>query len=91
MKTAIYAMVIAKGELNEGMTKDNKPWQRKMVVMTPIGDECPIAVDFFGEERVKCVDAVNVGDRVLVKMDVYSREWAGKYYTQCDGFTIEKC
>lgn len=91
MKTAIYAMVTTKGDLCAGQTKDGKNWEKKTVVMIPVGDERPIAVDFFGEERVKSVDAVNVGDRVLVKMDVWSREYEKRYYTQCDGYTIEKC
>lgn len=89
MKAAIYATIIAIGELQAGKTAEEKEWEKRQVVIIPQDSEKKIAVDFFGKEKVKAVEQFKVGEKALVTFDVYSREYNGKYYTQCDGWKID--
>lgn len=90
MKACIYGMVVKVGDLQCGRTADGKDWEKKNVVLAPQGDDRKVAADFFGEYKVKQVDQIKEGDNVVAQVEVYSREYTGKWYNQIDGISISK-
>jgi hypothetical protein len=48
-----------------------------------------VCIGLFGD-KVDLLNGVNVGDELTVSINVSSREFNGKYYTQVDGWKIAK-
>lgn len=90
MKASIYAKVMSIGDIMEGKTKNGDDWKKRTVVVSENGSERKLAIDFMGEDRLKQIDGINVGDMVIISFDVYSRDYVGKWYTTIDGFSIRR-
>lgn len=57
-------------------------WSRRTIVIE-YGDEFPrlMAVTFFGDEKAKFVDPMQVGDRVQLVVHVESRDTGSRWFT----------
>lgn len=49
--------------------------------------EDDLALDFW-KDKVDLLNQVSIGDSVEVNFDVRSREYNGKYYTNCNGYKL---
>ena len=85
----ITAKLISIGQAAEGVNKQGNPW-RKATADFETEEQYPktVAVDFFNANLDK-VTQVAIGQTCIVKFDVQSREFNGKWYTNCTGFGIE--
>ena len=85
----ITAKLISIGQAAEGVNKQGNPW-RKATAVFETEEQYPktVAVDFFNANLDK-VTQVAIGQTCIVKFDVQSREFNGKWYTNCTGFGIE--
>lgn len=84
----ITAKLISLGNATEG-TSAKGPW-RKATAVFETQEQYPknIAVDFFNT-KLEEVTKIPIGSVCTVKFDVSSREFNGKWYTNCNGFGIE--
>lgn len=65
-------------------------WAKRDILVKQLGEygrEC--CITFFGD-RMKSLDYCDIGDLVEVDINISSREYNGRYFTQCDGWRIEK-
>tara|TARA_R110000744_G_scaffold30329_6_gene71874 strand:- start:8656 stop:9006 length:351 start_codon:yes stop_codon:yes gene_type:complete len=73
--------------LESGTSKAGKTWKKQGVVINTGDDYNPLVmVSAFGEEKIKSLNKFEVGDTIDVLVNVYSREFKGKYYTSLDGY-----
>ena len=83
----ITAKLISLGNATEG-TSAKGPW-RNATAIFETQEEYPktIAVDFFNT-KLEEVTKIPLGSICVVKFDVSSREFNGKYYTKLNGWLI---
>lgn len=88
----ITGKLIQLGEVAEGQSQ-NGEW-RKATAIFETSEQYPkqVAVVFWDNSKKKMVDTikrVQIGTECLVKFDLASREYNGKWYTDCTAFAIE--
>ena len=85
----VTGKIIHKLELQSGTSKAGNAWRKQEYVLET-GDQYPRKVCFqlFGDR----VDQfpVAVGDEVVVSIDIESREYNGRWYTNISAWKIEK-
>jgi hypothetical protein len=70
-----------------GVSQAGKQWKKQIIVVDTGADYNPdIAIQAFGEDLNK----LSVGDSVLIKCNVSSREYNGKYFHNIDGWWFTK-
>jgi hypothetical protein len=86
----IKGKLVKKLEVETGTSKAGKEWQKQNFVINT-GDQFnpEVCIGLFGD-KVDLLNGVNVGDELTVSINVSSREFNGKYYTQVDGWKIAK-
>jgi hypothetical protein len=72
------------------ISKSGKEYSKQNFVINT-GDQFnpEVCIGLFGD-KVDLLNGVNVGDELTVSINVSSREFNGKYYTQVDGWKIAK-
>lgn len=84
----ITAKLISLGNATEGPSTKG-PWRKATAVFeTQEQFTKTIAVDFFNT-KLEEVTKIPLGSVCIVKFDVSSREFNGKWYTNCNGFGVE--
>ena len=74
-----------------GTSKAGKEWNKQVIVIDTGAEYNPeIAVQAFGDEKIKDLNKLSVGDEVLIKCNVSSREYNGKYFHNIDGYWFTK-
>ena len=70
-------------DLEKGTSKAGKEWQKRSFVIDN-GNEYNnlLCIEAFGDERVELVNGLSEGDEVEVAINVSSREYKGRYFTQ---------
>jgi len=75
----------------KGTSKAGKEWKKKVIVIDTGADYNPeIAIQAFGDEKINDLNKLAVGDSVLIKCNVSSREYNGKYFHNIDGWFFSK-
>ena len=70
-----------------GTSKAGKEWTKQIIVIDTGADYNPdIAIQAFGDEKIKDLNKLSVGDSVLIKCNVSSREYNGRYFHNIDGY-----
>tara|TARA_R110000824_G_scaffold107747_2_gene254259 strand:+ start:1512 stop:1865 length:354 start_codon:yes stop_codon:yes gene_type:complete len=73
--------------LEEGVSKAGKEWKKQSVLIEQNVDyNKMVLINAFGEEKIKSLNKFTAGDTIDVSVNVYSREFKGKYYTSLDGY-----
>lgn len=73
-----------------GRSKAGKEWMKQEFVLNTGTDYNPeICVSVFGEDKVNGLKQFSEGQELSVDVNVYSREWNGKYYHSIDAWKIE--
>ena len=87
----VRGTVKLKLELESGISKSEKVWKKQTVVVDTGAEYNPeIAVTAFGDDKLKDLDKLSVGDEVLIKCNVSSREYNGRYFHNIDGYWFVK-
>ena len=70
-----------------GTSKAGNEWQKIDVIIQQHGEYGKeVSVTAFGDEAIESVNRFNEGDSVEVSVNVESREFNGKYYTNITGW-----
>jgi len=70
-----------------GRSKAGNEWQKIDVIIQQPGEYGKeVSVTAFGDETIESVNRFNEGDSVEVSVNVESREYNGKYYTNITGW-----
>lgn len=81
--------IILVDNIISGETAEGKEWMKQTVVVeTTDANPKKIAIEFFGEEKVAVTKQLKKDQLIEVTYDVSSREYAGKWYTQCSGIKV---
>jgi len=87
----VSGKVVKKLAVESGISKSEKEWKKQVIVIDTGAEYNPeIAVQAFGDDKIKDLDKLNVGDSVLIKCNVSSREYNGKYFHNIDGYWFTK-
>ena len=74
-----------------GISKSEKVWRKQVIVIDTGAEFNPeIAVQAFGDEKIRDLNKLSVGSEVLIKCNVSSREYNGKYFHNIDGYWFVK-
>ena len=77
-------------EKQVGTSKAGKEWMKQEFVLNTGSDYNPeVCISVFGEDKVKGLKQFSEGQELSVDVNVYSREWNGKYYHSIDAWQIE--
>lgn len=81
--------IVALDDVINGENHEGKPWCKQTVVVeyNPEYHKCA-AVEMFGEDKVKKLEALKVGDRVNVDFSIDSRQFGDKWYVQLKGYSV---
>ena len=78
-------------EVESGISKSEKVWKKQTVVIDTGAEYNPeIAVTAFGDDKLKQLDKLEVGDSVVILCNVSSREYNGRYFHNIDGYHFTK-
>ena len=82
----VTGTLIKKLELETGTSKAGKEWKKQSILIDTGGDfNNEICVSAFGDKLEQMLK-LEVGMKVSVLCNVYSREYKGKYYHNIDGY-----
>ena len=84
----ITGKIIVKLPLASGTSKAGNEWHKQEYVLETL-ESFPKKVhfDFFGEKADQY--PLNIGDVIRLSFDIESREYNGRWYTNCNAFKIE--
>lgn len=87
----VKGKVVKKLAVESGISKSEKEWRKQVIVVDTGAEYNPeIAVQAFGEDKIKDLDKLNVGDNVKILCNVSSREYNGRYFHNIDGYHFTK-
>lgn len=74
----------------KGVSKAGKEWTKGGFILDTGDQYNPnVCVGLFGD-KLDLLQYVKVGDNVTASVNISSREHNGKWYTQCDGWRVQK-
>jgi len=87
----VKGKLVKKLEQEAGTSKAGKAWVKQIIVIDTEADYNNIvAIECFGEDKVKLLNNLKVGDLLTVDCNVFSREFGGKYYHNIQGWKFKK-
>ena len=87
----VKGKLVKKLPVESGISKSEKQWKKQTVVVDTGAEYNPeIAITAFGDDKLKDLDKLSVGDEVLIKCNVSSREYNGRYFHNIDGWFFSK-
>ena len=83
----ITGKLIKKLDLEQGTSKNGKEWEKQsFIVETRNEYNKDVCISAFGEDKIKQLNKLNIGDKVSILCNIYSREYKGRWYNQIDGY-----
>jgi hypothetical protein len=83
----IVGKLVKKLEQEAGESKAGKPYVKQICLVETDAKYNPfVAIQCFGEDKIKQMNKLEVGMIVSISCNVYSREYKGKYYHNIDGY-----
>tara|TARA_Y100000401_G_scaffold20916_3_gene14007 strand:+ start:2051 stop:2350 length:300 start_codon:yes stop_codon:yes gene_type:complete len=77
-------------EEQKGISKAGKDWIKQEFVIDTGSEYNPeVCISVFGADKVNGLKQFKVGQDLEVDVNVYSREWKGKYFHSIDAWQIE--
>ena len=84
----INGKLIKKLDVESGISKAGKEWKRQSILVEQGGEyNKEVVIGFFGD-KIKQLRDLQEGGKVDISVNVYSREYNGKYYHSIDGYMI---
>ena len=87
----ITGTLIKKLDIESGVSKAGKEWSKQSIIVeqnTEYNKETCISA--FGEDKIKSINNLQIGESVSILCNIYSREYKGKWYNQIDGYWFSK-
>ncbi len=85
----ISGKLIQKLPLQSGVGKTGTSWQKQeFVIETVEAYPKKVCANLWGD-KVEALNAINIGDSVIVSFSIESREFNGKWYTDVKAWKIE--
>lgn len=85
----VTGRVVAKGDVISGESSNGQPWSKQTVVVEYNAEyHKQAAIEMFGEDRVKKLESVKVGDMVTADFSVESHFYGDKWYTSLKGYEL---
>ena len=82
----INGKLIKKFDIESGISKAGKEWQKQSILVEQAGDyNKEVVISFFGD-KIKSIRDIDEGSEVSVSINLSSREFNGKYYHNIDGW-----
>lgn len=77
--------------IQEGTSQRGNAWKKQEFIVEYMSGNYPNSVAFtlFGERRI-AENPVQIGQDVTVSFDIESREFNGRWYTNCNAWRIEQ-
>ena len=86
----IKGQIISIGQLQTGATKTGGTWQKQeIVIMQDTDYPKPACITFFGD-KVEKIKGFFTGETITVSVNIESREYNGRWYTEVNGWRVEK-
>jgi hypothetical protein len=87
----ITGKLVQKLERETGVSNSGKTWEKQSILVSQASANYnkEVAITFFGD-KIKSLRDIIEGDDVSVSINLYSREYNGKYYHNIDGWFIAK-
>ena len=86
----INGKLIKKLDVESGISKAGKEWQKQSILVEQAGDyNKEVVISFFGD-KIKSIRDIEEGSDISVSINLSSREFNGKYYHNIDGWFIAK-
>tara|TARA_R100001244_G_scaffold7913_1_gene10284 strand:+ start:198 stop:512 length:315 start_codon:yes stop_codon:yes gene_type:complete len=86
----IKGKLISKLERETGVSKTGKTWEKQSILVEQnVEWNKEVVITFLGD-KIKSIRDIEVGDDVSVSINLYSREYNGKYFHNIDGWFIAK-
>jgi len=83
----IKGKLVRKLEQEAGKSKAGNPFVKQICIVETDNKYNPqIAIQCFGEDKIKQMNKLREGDMVMIRCNVYSKEYKGKYYNHIDGY-----
>ncbi len=77
-------------EIEKGISKAGKEWQKRSFIIDTQDLYNPdLCISVFGDDKVADLNRFQVGQHVEVSINLYSREFSGKWYHNVDAFRID--
>ena len=86
----INGKLVKKLERETGVSKTGKTWEKQSILVEQNADYNKEVVITFFSDKIKSLRDIEVGSDVNVSVNLYSREFNGKYYHNIDGWFIAK-
>ena len=87
----VKGTVVKIAAAESGTSKAGKEWNKQVIVVDTGAEYNPeIAVQAFGDDKIKQLSKLSVGDEVSILCNVSSREYNGKYFHNIDGYMFSK-
>ena len=78
--------------VKSGKSAKGNDWVAQEFLIETTNDKYPKKICFsvFGEDKIKPLSSLTIGDIITVDFDVESREWKGRWFTQLNAWRITK-
>ena len=87
LSNEIEGELIKKLPQEAGESKAGKPWVKQQIIIQTLNDfNNEVCITAFGEEKIKEMNKLEIGDQVKVLCNIYSKEFNDKYYNYIDGY-----
>ena len=86
----IKGKLVKKMDVETGTSKSGKDWKKQLVLIDTGADYNPeICLQIFGSEKVESIEKLKIGKEYDFSINIISREYKGKYYTNIDCWKVE--
>ena len=83
----IKGKLIKKLNQEAGQSKAGKPYVKQVCIVETDAKYNPhVAIQCFGEDKIKQMNKLEIGMIVQISCNIYSKEFNGKYYKYIDGY-----
>lgn len=85
----VTGRIVALDNVITGESSNGQPWSKQTVVVEYNAEyHKQAAIEFFGEDKVKKLESVKVGDMVTADFSVESHNYGEKWYTTLKGYEL---
>ena len=86
----VIGKLVQKLEPETGVSKTGKTWEKQAIIVEQNTDyNKEVVISFFGD-KIKSIRDIEEGSDVNVSVNVFSREYNGKYFHNINGWSIAK-
>ena len=83
----IKGTISKKLKLESGTSKAGKEWKKLDVIIQQPGEYgTAVCITAFGDQHIESINRFNIGDSIEVSVNIESREFNGRYYTNIGGW-----